>query len=170
MAAQGLPFKCSRHPVYNPECRYCRNSTGTPILDAGGKAITTSSPATVQGEAPAEGDAWPSLAGLVPYYDRVVVIPLAVGESLTSGLVVPESVRDSYPFGVGRVVAVGSGRIAHTTGALCPLLSEVGDVVVYDKKAGFDLPWEGDTEARCLPEPAIMGRMPRREPDPGAVS
>lgn len=160
MASQGLPGKCSKHAVYTPTCRYCRNLSGMAVIDTTGVAL--SSPATVQGQAPDMSEPWPSLAGLTPLYDRVVVVQLKAGEPVAGALVVPETVRDGYPFGVGRVVAVGPGRLAHTTGEIKgPLDTEVGDVVVYDKKAGFAIPWEGDTEALVLREPEILGRMPR---------
>lgn len=156
----GLPFKCSKHAIYTPDCRYCRNSA--PPSAGGVTIIGEGKPNT---DKPDIGGAYPSLAGLAPLYDRIIVVPVDGGDEHDIGegrtLVIPETVRDSYPFGVGEVVAVGPGRVAHTTGELVPLLCEVGDVVVYDKKAGFELPWAGDVEAVCLREPEILGRFPK---------
>lgn len=130
-------------------------------LDEAGVPVLGQKP-TQKGIAPDMSGAYPSLAGLTPLYDRVIVLPIKPGETHGS-LVIPETVADSWPFGVGRVLAVGAGRIAHSTGDVKPLTVEAGDVVVYDKKAGFELPWDDDLEVVCLQEPAILGRMPRWE-------
>lgn len=163
MASAGLPGKCRRHEVFTPDCRYCRNMSGMATVgDAGIPVIGQA--ATQRGAVPDMSGAYPSLAGLIPLYDRVIVIPLEAGEKQGS-IVIPETVHETWPLRVGRVVAVGQGRVAHTTGELVGLICEVGDVVVYDRKAGTELPWDDDEEAVLLREPEILGFMPRTPAD-----
>lgn len=155
MTVQGLPGKCRRHTTYDPDCRYCRNMSGMVALESGVPVI---------GQAPDMSGAYPSLAGLIPLYDRVIVLPIKAGEKQGS-IVIPETVHETWPLRVGRVVAVGDGRVAHTTGELIGLLCEVGDVVVFDRKSGTELPWDDDDEAILLREPEILGMMPRTAPE-----
>jgi chaperonin GroES len=99
---------------------------------------------------------------LTPLYDRVIVRNIEDSARTKAGLYVPDIARGNVPYARGEVVAVGAGRVA-MDGTVAPLTVKVGDAVIYDRKAGVDMPLD-DEEVVLLREPeiiAILTELPR---------
>jgi chaperonin GroES len=79
---------------------------------------------------------------LQPLDDRIVVRPTANEEATASGLVIPDTAKESPQ--PGEVLAVGPGRRADSTGELIPLDIMVGDKIVYSKYGGTEITIEGE--------------------------
>lgn len=79
--------------------------------------------------------------GLRPILDRVFVLPSTAEEQTTSGLIIPESARESRT-GQGRVVAVGPGW-KDLEGDRLPMECHVGDLVCFNKHTGVPCAIDG---------------------------
>ena len=64
---------------------------------------------------------------LKPLDDRIVVKPNEAEQTTASGLVIPDTAKEKPQ--QGKVLAVGAGRRAESTGELIPLDVKVGDTV-----------------------------------------
>lgn len=73
---------------------------------------------------------------LEPLADRVIIRVVKDDEVLASGIVIPDSVRERSQRGI--VLAVGPGRWEH--GQHVPLSCAVGDVLLFSKYGGTELP------------------------------
>jgi chaperonin GroES len=78
---------------------------------------------------------------LKPLDDRIVVKPNEAEQTTASGLVIPDTAKEKPQ--QGKVLAVGAGRRADTTGELIPLDVKVGDTVVYSKYGGTEITVDG---------------------------
>jgi chaperonin GroES len=97
------------------------------------------------------------ITSIEPLYDRVLVRPLSEGGKTKSGLFVPEVAKGNVPYARGEVIAVGIGRVTFE-GKQAPMLVKVGDLVLYDRKAGTFLPYQDD-EVVMIREPEILARI-----------
>src|SRR5581483_320766 len=79
-------------------------------------------------------------ASIKPLADRVLVEPTERDEVTTSGIILPDTVKEKPQ--EGSVVAVGSGRM-DDTGQRQPLEVKAGNKVLYAKYAGSDIKLEG---------------------------
>ncbi len=79
-------------------------------------------------------------ASIKPLADRVLVEPTERDEVTTSGIILPDTVKEKPQ--EGTVVAVGSGRM-DDTGQRQPLEVKAGNKVLYAKYAGSDIKLEG---------------------------
>jgi chaperonin GroES len=71
-----------------------------------------------------------------PLFDYILIKPLAQEEVTSSGIVLPDSVKEKPQ--MGEVMAVGPG--AHNTdGKLMPMLIKVGQKVMYKKWGGNEI-------------------------------
>ncbi|MDO4727924.1 MAG: co-chaperone GroES [Bacteroidota bacterium] len=70
-----------------------------------------------------------------PLADRVLIEPTPAETQTTSGIFIPDTVKEKPQRGM--VVAVGSGKKDQ------PLTLKVGDTVLYGKYAGTELKFEG---------------------------
>lgn len=70
-------------------------------------------------------------------HDRVLIQPIEEDKT-HGGIYIPESAREKPCFGL--VVAVGPGRRDEKTGIRKPMMSKVGDTIVYDRTHGLDVP------------------------------
>ena len=75
-----------------------------------------------------------------PLADRVLVEPIETEETTSSGIVLPDTAKEKPQ--QGRVVAVGSGRLANN-GERVPMSVQVGDVVLFAQYAGSDVKIDG---------------------------
>lgn len=73
---------------------------------------------------------------LKPLGDRVVIEPIAKEETTASGIVLPDTAKEKPQ--EGRVVAVGSGRVADN-GERIALEVKEGDKVIFSKYAGTEV-------------------------------
>lgn len=72
---------------------------------------------------------------VTPLHDRVIIKPAAAEEKTAGGIIIPDTAKEKPQR--GEVVAVGAGKKDE------PLTVKVGDVVLYGKYAGTELPVEG---------------------------
>ena len=79
---------------------------------------------------------------LHPLDDRIVVRPNESEETTASGLVIPDSAKETPQ--QGEVLAVGPGRRADTSGEVIPMDVVVGDTVVYSKYGGTEIAVDGE--------------------------
>jgi chaperonin GroES len=79
---------------------------------------------------------------LQPLEDRIVVRPSEAEEKTASGLVIPDTAKETPQ--QGEVLAVGPGRRAENTGELVPLDIKAGDTVVYSKYGGTEITIDGE--------------------------
>lgn len=85
-----------------------------------------------------------------PSGDRVLVEPAAAEEKTASGIIIPDSAKEKPQR--GKVVAVGSGKKDE------PIQLKVGDVVLYGKYSGTELPIDGK-EYLIMKEADIFGTL-----------
>ncbi len=77
-----------------------------------------------------------------PLADQVIIKPAAAEEKTKSGIIIPDTAKEKPQR--GEVVAVGEGKVSDFTGnAIAPRV-KVGDMVIYRKYAGLELPYEGE--------------------------
>ncbi len=79
---------------------------------------------------------------LKPLDDRIVVKPNEAETQTASGLVIPDTAKEKPQ--QGKVLAVGPGKRAETSGELIPLGIEVGQTVLYSKYGGTEVTANGD--------------------------
>ena len=79
---------------------------------------------------------------LKPLEDRIVVKPGQAEERTASGLVIPDTAKEKPQ--QGKVLAVGPGKRAETSGELIPLGIDVGQTVLYSKYGGTEVTIDGD--------------------------
>ncbi|GEL06957.1 co-chaperone GroES [Salisediminibacterium halotolerans] len=77
---------------------------------------------------------------LKPLGDRIVIELIEQEEKTASGIVLPDSAKEKPQ--EGKVVAVGSGRVADNGERIDMELSE-GDAVVFSKYAGSEVKYDG---------------------------
>ena len=73
---------------------------------------------------------------LKPLGDRVVIEPISKEETTVSGIVLPDTAKEKPQ--EGRVLAVGSGRVADN-GERIALEVKEGDKVIFSKYAGTEI-------------------------------
>jgi chaperonin GroES len=76
-----------------------------------------------------------------PRGDILLVLPLVAADRTAGGLVIPDAHRERPQTGL--VLAVGPGLHAPDTGALVPVLSQVGDLVTFGAYAGSSFEIDG---------------------------
>ncbi len=79
---------------------------------------------------------------LKPLDDRIVVKPNEAETQTASGLVIPDTAMEKPQ--QGKVLAVGPGKRADTSGELIPLGIEVGQTVLYSKYGGTEITADGE--------------------------
>lgn len=85
---------------------------------------------------------------LKPLFDKVVVKPIEVGETVKNGLYIPEMAKEKPQ--EGEVIAVGTGRLASypSTGPVIdhytPLTVQEGNRVLYGKYSGTEVEIDGE--------------------------
>jgi len=72
-----------------------------------------------------------------PLHDRIVVKRIEEDEAKVGGLFIPDSAKEKPQ--KGEVVAVGKGKRSDD-GKLIPLDLQVGDIVLFGKYSGSDIP------------------------------
>ncbi|GAE92421.1 heat shock protein 60 family co-chaperone GroES [Gracilibacillus boraciitolerans JCM 21714] len=77
---------------------------------------------------------------LKPLGDRVIIELLEQEEKTASGIVLPDSAKEKPQ--EGKVVAVGSGRVADN-GEKVALEVEEGNTIIFSKFAGTEVKYEG---------------------------
>ena len=79
---------------------------------------------------------------LKPLDDRIVVKPNEAEQTTASGLVIPDTAKEKPQ--QGKVLAVGPGKRAETSGELIALDIKVGDTVLYTKYGGTEVTIDGN--------------------------
>jgi chaperonin GroES len=79
---------------------------------------------------------------LKPLDDRIVVKPNEAETQTASGLVIPDTAKEKPQ--QGKVLAVGPGKRAESTGELIPTGIEVGQTVLYSKYGGTEVTVDGE--------------------------
>lgn len=70
-----------------------------------------------------------------PTFDNVLIKPLEAEEKTSSGIILPDSVKEKPQ--IGKIMAVGSGR--EKDGKKIPMVVKVGDKVMYKKWGGNEI-------------------------------
>src|SRR5690606_35627627 len=94
------------------------------ISEGAGRIVTTAS----------------SKVAIKPLEDRIVVQPLDAEQTTASGLVIPDTAKETPQEGV--VLAVGPGR--YEDGKRIELDVKVGDVVLYSKYGGTEVKYNNE--------------------------
>ena len=76
-----------------------------------------------------------------PLEDRVLVLPLEAETTTASGLVIPDTAKETPQ--EGRVIAAGPGRV-DDKGVRVPMDVSEGDVVVFSKYGGTEVKYNGE--------------------------
>ncbi len=84
---------------------------------------------------------------LKPLDDRIVVEPNEAETQTASGLVIPDTAKEKPQ--QGKVLAVGPGKRAESSGEVIPVGIEVGQTVLYSKYGGTEVTVDG-TEVLVL--------------------
>ena len=71
-----------------------------------------------------------------PLADRIVVAPEEAEEKTASGIILPDTAKEKPQ--IGKVVAVGSGRVTDS-GDTVKMSLKVGDRVLYGKYSGSEI-------------------------------
>lgn len=79
---------------------------------------------------------------LKPLDDRIVVKPNEAETQTASGLVIPDTAKEKPQ--QGKVLAVGPGKRAESSGEVMPVGIEVGQTVLYSKYGGTEVTVDGD--------------------------
>ena len=79
---------------------------------------------------------------LKPLDDRIVVLPNEAETQTASGLVIPDTAKEKPQ--QGKVLAVGPGKRAETSGEVIPVGIEVGQTVLYSKYGGTEVSSNGE--------------------------
>jgi chaperonin GroES len=79
---------------------------------------------------------------LKPLDDRIVVRPNEAETQTASGLVIPDTAKEKPQ--QGKVLAVGPGKRAESSGELIPVDISVGDTVLYSKYGGTEVTVDGE--------------------------
>ncbi len=79
---------------------------------------------------------------LKPLDDRIVVKPNEAETQTASGLVIPDTAKEKPQ--QGKVLAVGPGKRAESSGEIIPVGIEVGQTVLYSKYGGTEVAVDGD--------------------------
>jgi chaperonin GroES len=79
---------------------------------------------------------------LKPLDDRIVVRPNEAETQTASGLVIPDTAKEKPQ--QGKVLAVGPGKRAESSGELIPVDISVGDTVLYSKYGGTEVAVDGE--------------------------
>jgi chaperonin GroES len=93
---------------------------------------------------------------LQPLGDRLIVEVLDEEEETVSGIVLPDTAKEK-PQG-GKVLAVGPGSRAESTGELIPLAVAVGDEVIFSKYGGTEIKVGAD-EVLILRESDVLAKV-----------
>ncbi len=79
---------------------------------------------------------------LKPLDDRIVVKPNEAETQTASGLVIPDTAKEKPQ--QGKVLAVGPGKRAETSGEVIPVGIDVGETLLYSKYGGTEITMNGD--------------------------
>ena len=93
---------------------------------------------------------------LQPLGDRLIVEVLEGEETTSSGIVLPDTAQEKPQR--GRVLAVGPGARAESTGELIPLDVETGDEVIFSKYGGTEVKVGAD-ELLILRESDVLAKV-----------
>jgi chaperonin GroES len=95
---------------------------------------------------------------LQPLGDRLIVEVLEEEEQTASGIVLPDTAKEKPQR--GRVLAVGPGARAESTGELIPLEVVEGDEVIFSKYGGTEIKLgAGADEVLILRESDVLARV-----------
>jgi len=93
---------------------------------------------------------------LQPLGDRLIVEVLEEEETTFSGIVLPDTAKEKPQR--GRVLAVGPGSRAESTGDLIPLDVAVGDEIIFSKYGGTEVK-VGIDELLILRESDVLAKV-----------
>jgi chaperonin GroES len=93
---------------------------------------------------------------LEPLSDRLIVEVLDEEEETVSGIVLPDTAKEKPQR--GRVLAVGPGSRAESTGELIPLDVAEGDEVIFSKYGGTEIKVGAD-EVLILRESDVLAKV-----------
>ena len=93
---------------------------------------------------------------LQPLGDRLIVEVLEEEEATFSGIVLPDTAKEKPQR--GRVLAVGPGARAESSGELIPLDVAVGDEIIFSKYGGTEVKL-GSDEILILRESDVLAKV-----------
>jgi chaperonin GroES len=93
---------------------------------------------------------------LQPIGDRLIVEVLDEEEETVSGIVLPDTAREKPQR--GRVLAVGPGARAESSGEIIPLDVAVGDEIIFSKYGGTEIKLGAD-ELLILRESDVLAKV-----------
>lgn len=71
-----------------------------------------------------------------PLFDNVLIEPLEAESKTSSGIILPDTVKEKPQ--MGKVVAVGKGKVG-PKGDVHPMQVKIGDIVMYKKWGGNEV-------------------------------
>lgn len=77
-----------------------------------------------------------------PLEDRLVVQPFEAEERTAGGIVLPDSAREKPQ--MGKVLAIGPGKLMEKSGERAQMSVKVGDTVLYGKYSGTEIELNGE--------------------------
>jgi chaperonin GroES len=86
--------------------------------------------------------ATPKKITIRPLEDRIVVEPFEAEERTAGGIVLPDSAREKPQ--MGKVIAVGPGKLLEKSGERAQMSVKVGDTVLYGKYSGTEIELNGE--------------------------
>ena len=99
----------------------------------------------------------PAFEKIRPTGDRVLIKRAAVEEKTKSGIIVPETVKETERAQEGTVVAVGSGR-RDQNGTRVPMEVQIGDCVYFGKYSGTEAGKDaGGSDYLIIREDEVLG-------------
>ena len=93
---------------------------------------------------------------LKPLGDRLIVQAVEEEETTSSGIVLPDTVKEKPQR--GKVLAVGDGKKSEETGKPIPLDVAEGDEVLYSKYGGTEIKVDGD-DLLVLRESDVLAKV-----------
>ena len=88
-----------------------------------------------------------------PLHDRILVRRLEEGETISGGIIIPDSAKEKPQ--EGEVISVGKGK-SNDEGKVFPLDVKAGDKVLFGKYSGTEIKLDGQ-EFLIMREEEVLG-------------
>ena len=88
-----------------------------------------------------------------PLHDRILVQRVEEGESVSGGIIIPDSAKEKPQ--QGKVISVGKGK-SNDEGKVFPLDVKAGDSILFGKYSGTEIKLDGE-EYLIMREEEVLG-------------
>ena len=93
-----------------------------------------------------------------PLHDRILVRRVEEGETVSGGIIIPDTAKEKPQ--EGKVVAVGKGK-SNDEGKVFPLDVKAGDSVLFGKYSGTEIKIDGE-EFLIMREEEVLGILKKK--------